>query len=296
VDLIVVGDLMLDVRADTGALARGGDVHGRVAVQPGGTSANAAVWAAWAGASARVHGRVGDDLVGRVLRDALAARGVEAAVSLDPEMPSGTMLVVHEQGERSMVADRGANARLSADDLPPSLDAGAVLVSGYLLLQPGAHGAAVAALERARSTHVAIDAASWPLVDAFGADRFFEETAAASAVLTNEREAYALTGLEGIAAAAALGERYAVAAVKRGANGAALVVDGVLVRADGERIAEADPTGAGDAFDGVLLVGLVRGDEPAVALERACHAGALVASSGIGWPVEGSSPPANGSS
>jgi sugar/nucleoside kinase (ribokinase family) len=296
VDLIVVGDLMLDVRADTGALARGGDVHGRVAVQPGGTSANAAVWAAWAGASARVHGRVGDDLVGRVLRDALAARGVEAAVSLDPEMPSGTMLVVHEQGERSMVADRGANARLSADDLPPSLDAGAVLVSGYLLLQPGAHGAAVAALERARSTHVAIDAASWPLVDAFGADRFFEETAAASAVLTNEREAYALTGLEGIAAAAALGERYAVAAVKRGANGAALVVDGVLVRADGERVAEADPTGAGDAFDGVLLVGLVRGDEPAVALERACHAGALVASSGIGWPVEGSSPPANGSS
>jgi sugar/nucleoside kinase (ribokinase family) len=296
VDLIVVGDLMLDVRADTGALARGGDVHGRVAVQPGGTSANAAVWAAWAGASARVHGRVGNDLVGRVLRDALAARGVEAAVSLDPEMPSGTMLVVHEQGERSMVADRGANARLSADDLPPSLDAGAVLVSGYLLLQPGAHGAAVAALERARSTHVAIDAASWPLVDAFGADRFFEETAAASAVLTNEREAYALTGLEGIAAAAALGERYAVAAVKRGANGAALVVDGVLVRADGERVAEADPTGAGDAFDGVLLVGLVRGDEPAVALERACHAGALVASSGIGWPVEGSSPPANGSS
>jgi sugar/nucleoside kinase (ribokinase family) len=283
VDLIAVGDLMLDVRADTRALARGGDVHGRVAVQPGGTSANAAVWAVWAGASARVHGRVGDDLVGRVLRDALAARGVEPAVSLDPEAPSGTMLVVHESGERSMVADRGANARLSADDLPASLDAGAVLVSGYLL-QSGAHDAAVAALERARSTHVAIDAASWPLVEAFGADRFFEETASASAVLANEREAYALTGLEGAAAAAALGERYAVAAVKRGADGAALVVEGVLVCADGERISEVDPTGAGDAFDGVLLVGLVRGDDPVVALGRACHAGALVASSGVAWP------------
>jgi sugar/nucleoside kinase (ribokinase family) len=296
VDLIAVGDLMLDVRADTRALAHGGDVHGRVAVQPGGTSANAAVWAAWAGASVRVHGRVGDDLVGRVLRDALAARGVEPAISLDPDAPSGTMLVVHEPGERSMVADRGANARLSADDLPASLDAGAVLVSGYLLLQPGAHDAAVAALERAHATHVAIDAGSWPLVEAFGVHRFFEETAAASAVLANEREAYALTGLEGIAAAAALGERYAVAAVKRGADGAALVVDGVLVSVDGERIAEADPTGAGDAFDGVLLVGLVRGDDPVVALRRACHAGALVASSGSGWPAEGSSPPATDSS
>jgi sugar/nucleoside kinase (ribokinase family) len=295
VDLIAVGDLMLDVRADTGALAHGGDVHGRVAVQPGGTSANAAVWAAWAGASARVHGRVGDDLMGRVLRDSLAARGVEAVLSLDPGAPTGTMLVVHEQGERSMVADRGANARLSVDDLPPSLEAGVVLVSGYLLLQPGAHDAAVAGLERARATHVAIDAASWPLLDAFGADRFFDETAAASAVLTNEREAYALTGLEGIAAAAALGERYTVAAVKRGARGAVLVVDGLLVRADGERIAEADPTGAGDAFDGVLLAALARGDEPAVALGHACHAGALVASSGTGWPVEGSSSPADGS-
>lgn len=295
VDLIAVGDLMLDVRADTGALAHGGDVHGRVVVQPGGTSANAAVWAAWQGASARVHGRVGDDVVGHVLRDSLAARGVEAALALDPGAPTGTMLVVHEQGERSMVADRGANARLSADDLPASLEAGAVLVSGYLLLQPGAHDAAVAALERARATYVAIDAASWPLVDAFGADRFFEETATASAVLANEREAYALTGLEGIAAAAALGERYAVAAVKRGAGGAVLVVDGVLVRADGERIAEADPTGAGDAFDGVLLVGLVRGDEPTAALRQACHVGALVASSGTGWPAEGPSPAVDGS-
>ncbi len=291
VDLIAVGDLMLDVRADTGALANGGDVHGRVAVQPGGTSANAAVWASWTGASARVHGRVGDDLVGRVLRDSLTARGVEAVLSVDPGAPTGTMLVVHEQGERSMVADRGANARLSVDDLPASLEAGAVLVSGYLLLQQGAHDAALTALERARATHVAIDASSWPLVDAFGADRFFDETAAASAVFANEREAYALTGLEGIAAAAALGERYTVAAVKRGARGAVLMVEGELVRADGERVAEADPTGAGDAFDGVLLVGLVRGDEPAAVLRQACHVGALVASSGTGWPAEGSSPP-----
>ena len=65
-----MGDVMLDVRADVGALAHGGDVHGRVAVQPGGTSANAAVWAAWDGATSRVHGRVGGDAVGRILVEA----------------------------------------------------------------------------------------------------------------------------------------------------------------------------------------------------------------------------------
>ena len=147
-DLICVGDVMLDVRVDAGELARGGDVHGRVALQPGGTSANAAVWAAASGASARVHGRVGIDLVGRLLRTELEVRGVEPALMDDPAAPSGTMLVVFEAGERSMVADRGANARLTPQDLPAELIAGAVLVSGYLLLQDGAQEAGVEAIRR----------------------------------------------------------------------------------------------------------------------------------------------------
>jgi sugar/nucleoside kinase (ribokinase family) len=286
VDLIAVGDVMLDVRADVGALAHGGDVHGRVAVQPGGTSANAAVWAAWDGAASRVHGRIGSDPVGRILTDALTSRGVDAALTIDREAPTGTMLVVHEQGERSMVADRGSNARLSPEDLPAELDAGAVLVSGYLLLQSGTHGAAAAALERARAAYVAVDAASWPLVEAFGADRFFEETAAANVVLLNEREAWTLTGLEDEAAARALAERYAVVALKLGARGSILVAEGELSSREAELIFEVDPTGAGDAFDGVLLSGLVRGDEPQVVHRRAGHAGALVAAGESSWPPE----------
>ena len=57
-DLLCIGDVMVDVRVDAGRLAHGGDVHGRVLVRPGGTSANAAVWAAWDGAATRVHGGV----------------------------------------------------------------------------------------------------------------------------------------------------------------------------------------------------------------------------------------------
>jgi sugar/nucleoside kinase (ribokinase family) len=286
VDLIAVGDVMLDVRTDAGPLAHGGDVHGRVALQPGGTSANAAVWAAWDGATSRVHARVGDDPVGRVLADALGSRGVEAALAIDPDAPTGTMLVMYEQGERSMVADRGANARLSPADLPDDLEAGAVLVSGYLLLQPGAHDTAVAALERARAAYVAVDAASWPLVQAFGAGRFFDETAAANALFVNDREAWTLTGEEGSAAARALGERYALVAVKLGARGSLLVVEGRLSSSEAERVVEVDPTGAGDAFDGVLLSRLARGEGPEEAHRRAGHVGALVAANESSWPVE----------
>ena len=61
-DLVTVGDVMIDVRVEAPALAHGGDVHGRVRVQPGGSAANAAVWGAWCGAATAVYGSVGDDV------------------------------------------------------------------------------------------------------------------------------------------------------------------------------------------------------------------------------------------
>lgn len=285
-DLIAVGDVMVDVHVLAPALKRGGDVHGRVRLQPAGTSANAAVWAAWDGADARVHGRVGDDLAGRLLRDALAERGVDPALTVDADSPSGTMLVVVEAGERSMVADRGANALLTPDDLPPSLDAGAVLVSGYLLLQDPTTPAGLAALDRATATFVGVEASSWPLVEAFGPGRFLSETtgAGANVLFANEREAEVLVGLSGTAAARTLGERYRVACVKLGEKGAVMSIEGALVEVAAEPVIEVDATGAGDAFDGVLLAALARGVDPEAALRRACHAGALVAASADTWP------------
>src|SRR5262249_12496833 len=121
----------------------------------------------------------------------------------------------------------------------------------------------------------------------FGPARFFEETAACGAVLANEREARSLVGTDGAAAARALGERYRVAAVKCGERGAALAVDGGILGAEAEPIREREATGAGDAFDGVLLAELARGKAPREALAIAIHAGALVAASAQTWPEEG---------
>jgi ribokinase len=288
VDLLCIGDVMVDVRVDAGGLARGGDVHGRVLIQPGGTSANAAVWAAWDGAEARVHGGVGADLTGRLIAEALRDRGVKTHLTPFEDAATGTMLVVHETGERSMVADRGANARFRADALPGLLVCGAVLVSGYLMMHEDTHETAVAALERAVSPFVAVEAASWPLVEGFGVERFFASTERATVILANELEARSLTGAEGEEAARALAEHYPVACVKLGPDGAILMVDGELHRAPSETIEEADPTGAGDAFDGVLLGALARSVAVDEALVRACHAGALAAASLQAWPEEAS--------
>jgi sugar/nucleoside kinase (ribokinase family) len=287
VDLLCVGDVMLDVHVDTGALARGGDVHGRVRIHPGGTSANAAVWAAWDGAGSRVHGGVGRDLAGDLLAAALRDRGVKTHLTPYPDAPTGTMLVVRETGERSMVADRGANALFREDRLPGSLVCGALLVSGYLLLHEDTHAVAVAALERAVTPFAAVEAGSWPLVEAFGADRFFAATQRASVLLANDREAEALVGVAGEAAATRLGERYPLVCVKQGAEGVIAVADGRVHRVPGEPTVLHNATGAGDAFDGVLLGALARGAPLEDALLRACHAGALAVASDETWPVEG---------
>jgi sugar/nucleoside kinase (ribokinase family) len=283
-DVVVVGDLMLDVTVDAPALAAGGDVHGTVLARPGGSGANAAVWAAHEGARVRFHGRVGDDATGRILTDALAVHGVEAAVAVGAGERTGCMLLVRLAGDRSMVADRGANARISPADLPRDLTAAAVLVSGYLLFHDSSEPAALEALERARAPHVAVEASSWPLIDAYGAGRFLESTSRATLLLANEREAHALTGLEGTAAAKELSERYASACVKLGPAGALYAHGGRVAHVPAPEVEVRDTTGAGDAFDGAFLAALARGVEPEDALAAACRAGASAAASEDPWP------------
>lgn len=286
-DVIVVGSVMVDVSVEAAALAPGGDVHGRVRVRPGGSAANAAVWAAAAGAATRLYGRVGDDLAGRLVSEALAEWSVDAALAVDHAVPTGSTLVVHDAADRSMVADRGANAHLAPGDLPADLEAGAVLVSGYILVNEGSMEAGRAAIERAHAPFVAVDAASWPLVEAFGVERFFEVTGPANVLLANEREAEVLSGFAaGEAAAKELGRRYPMACVKLGAEGAVAAWDGRTIHEPAEPVEEVDPTGAGDAFDGALLAALVRGTSPEEALRAACRAGARVAASSELWPED----------
>jgi sugar/nucleoside kinase (ribokinase family) len=279
-DVIAVGDVMIDVAVAGDVLPRGGHVSGKVRFTAGGSAPNAAAWARTAGASAAVVGRVGDDVAGRVLRDALEERGIEAALAIDSEAPTGAVLLLGG----TIVAERGANARFAPADLPARLEAGAVLVSGYLLLHEDTEGTARAALERTNATWIAVDAGSARLLDRYGRERFFVATDEASVLLLNEDEAFALTDDEPEGAARALGDLYRLVCVKRGAGGAVAILDGELVAAAAPRVDVVDPAGAGDAFAGALLASLAHGRSLTAALDEAVRAGAAAAASGASWP------------
>jgi sugar/nucleoside kinase (ribokinase family) len=282
-DLIAVGDVLVDVSVEQRVLERGGHVAGGVRLRPGGSAANAGAWAAAGGARAAVVGRVGDDLGGRILRLALEERGIEARLAVDAEAPTGIFLTTGG----TVVVERGANARFAPADVPAALSAGAVLVSGYILLHDDSEAAASAAFERARATWVAVDSASAGLVRRYGRERFFSATAAASVLLANEEEALALTGEAPEQAARTLGRRYQLACVKKGHAGAVACLGGELARAQAPRIEVADSTGAGDAFAAAFLVALAAGRPLADALATGCEAGGAAAASLDPWPTDG---------
>jgi hypothetical protein len=60
----------------------------------------------------------------------------------------------------SVIADRGANARLSLADVPDPLEGSTVLVSGFALFQSGSAQAARAALEGFTGAWAAVDLAT----------------------------------------------------------------------------------------------------------------------------------------
>jgi sugar/nucleoside kinase (ribokinase family) len=265
-DLIAVGDVMLD-----GSLPEpvpGGRVHGHIELRPGGSAANAALAAARLGARALVIGRVGADAAGRLVRDALAEAGVEPLLASDESAATGCVVAAGT----AIVADPAASARLRPDDLPQTLDAHAVLVSGYSLLQPGAEAAAHSALARAQASWLAIDVASAPLVEAFGVERFFDATRSVDVLLANAEEAHALTGLNDQEAALALGRRYRIACVKLGRDGAIAAFDGTVLRARLRPLEQVDALGAGDAFAAGFLLALAGRAQPGEALDRGTEA------------------------
>jgi sugar/nucleoside kinase (ribokinase family) len=274
-DLACVGELMVDVHVGAPMPPPGGRAHGGITLLPGGSAVTAALAARRAGGTVLVVGRVGDDAGGRLLVDALAQHGVETHVARTPAAPTG--ICVYAGG--AVAAERGANRGVRPQDLPAVLAAGAVLVSGYLLLQPDSAEAGRAALARAEAPWRAVDAASAELVGRGGL-----EAEGANVVFADAEEARALTGEEDPAAAGrALAERFELAFVKLGARGALACSHGELVRHAESPVDRLVPAGTGDAFAGAALLALARGGDVGAALVAGCRAAAAqAAGSGLG--------------
>jgi ribokinase len=288
--LVCVGDLMVDVAVEAPALARGGDVAGAVRLGPGGSAANVAAWTVAAGGRARLVAGRGDDLAGRLLAAALAERGVELVPDGPAPAASGAMLVVMEAGERTFVADPGANLHLAEADVAAALaGAGAVFVSGYPLLRPATRPAATAAAAAAGRAGLpaVVDAASWPLLEGGAGEPVLAAAALAGTLLANRDEAATLAGRPDPGAAGArLAARVGTVVVKCGPAGVLVCAgDRPPAPVPAPAVAAVDVTGAGDAFAAAWLAARAGGADPVEAARAGARLAAAAVTTRGAWPA-----------
>jgi sugar/nucleoside kinase (ribokinase family) len=269
--VLVCGDVINDVvAAPLAAPVPDDDTPAVISLSPGGSAANQAAWLGYLGVDVVFAGRAGADDA-EFHRRELARFGVSPRITADPGAQTGQIVVLVEPGgERTMITDRGANARLSPSDVPLELLDGLdlLLLSGYLFASPGPREVALSliAAARSRGTAFAIDPGSAAALEGFP-----RWTRGAAVCFPNRDEGFALTGSTSPEAMAArLADWYELVVLKLGAEGALVAGATGVERVAANRVAGAiDSTGAGDAFTAAFLVDWLTGADPVEAARRA---------------------------
>ncbi|MFI5586831.1 carbohydrate kinase family protein [Amycolatopsis sp. NPDC051758] len=277
--VVVVGDAALDVIArHDKPLPHGGDARAKIRFTGGGSGANTALWLRHLGAETTLLARIGDDPGGRLIRAELEAAGVRCAFAVDPEAPTCCVVVmVDGSGQRSMLADRGANQRFAPEDVTAEALAGAghLHLSGYVLLDPPSRAAGLAALAAAKEAGLTTSVDPQAAAHITDPAAFLDDVRGVDLLMPNTEELVALTGSADPVSAKELLAAVGAVVVTAGLDGASWVdADGVTsvpaVEADC-----IDSTGAGDAFDAGVLTGWLAGESTVDVLRHGTRLGAL---------------------
>jgi ribokinase len=258
--ITVVGSINLDLVASAPSLpAPGETVTGAtLARHPGGKGANQALAARKLGASVRLIGRVGDDAMAGEALALMEGTGVDLSwVVVDPGFATGVALIaVDAAGENQIVVAAGANALVTPEQLPTTIET-ALIVQLELPIET-----VVAAVGRATGFVCANLAPARPLPEP----------------LLRRCDLIVVNAIEAEFYGDRLHHGEGRVVVTLGAGGAVMFHHGVEVaRAAPPLVTAVDTTGAGDAFVGAIVVALLEGAEPEAALRFACAAGALAA-------------------
>lgn len=269
--LLVIGDFAWDVLIRNNAeLLPGGDVFGEVMLTPGGSAANAAVWAARCGLQTEFVGKIGRDRFGELAAENLMTEGIKAhLIATDEHRTASVAVWVNHSGQRSMVSGKGADFFLLPSELP--LDA--IRNNHHLHLTawscftdpPRAAILKAAKIARDAGATISFDPAAFQMIDEMGRRRFWRlmEDLPIDIFFPNLDEGRALTGeKEPPAVAAALAGilPQALIVLKLDARGALILENGV--QRDFPPVAKTllDATGAGDSFAGAFLSRYIKGD------------------------------------
>lgn len=281
-DIVTIGEAMALVAPAGGApLDRARELR----LSAAGAESNVAVCMAQLGASARWVSRLGDDPLGRYVRDEIGSAGVDVGfVAIDPTARTG-VLFKDPAPEGSTVhyyRDGSAATSLSYEDLLAAVPvpAGILHISGVtpaLSDRCRELTTRALALEHRLAALTSFDVnyrpSLWPRDDAAATLR--DLAGQADIVFVGLDEAAELWGVTTAEEVRALLPSPSAVVVKDGATGVTVLRKGRSVFVPALNIEVVEPVGAGDAFAGGYLMGLLRGFDDA----QACRLGHLAAAS-----------------
>lgn len=252
-----IGDLMLDVVAQIPTtpheLHLGNDTRTIISTHGGGAGGNVASWLAVLGNDVTMVGRIGNDTAGSAITAEFDALGISYGQIVKEGLHTGVVVcLVDPSGERTMLADNGANAGLDVSDLPALDGVDAIYLSGYAPLAPLSREGVLEMVRTINSRGIPIifDPATVGGMQGVPVEEILSWCALMDAVIMNEEEAIYLSGLSDLESAlnffVDLTPR---AIIKRGSAGAiGLERDGQIISVAAKTSTVVDTTGAGDAF------------------------------------------------
>ena len=252
-----IGDLMLDVVAQIPTtpheLHLGNDTRTIISTHGGGAGGNVASWLAVLGNDVTMVGRIGNDTAGSAITAEFDALGISYGQIVKEGLHTGVVVcLVDPSGERTMLADNGANAGLDVSDLPALDGVDAIYLSGYAPLAPLSREGVLEMVRTINSRGIPIifDPATVGGMQGVPVEEILSWCALMDAVIMNEEEAIYLSGLSDLESAlnffVDLTPR---AIIKRGSAGAiGLERGGQIISVAAKNSTVVDTTGAGDAF------------------------------------------------
>ena len=254
----VIGDAFVDLIVSIEGVRPGETYHRRISMFPGGLS-NVAIEISRLGERVKFFGKVGDDPFGRYFKQALKENGVEDLTLVDPELPTGLCVcLVYGNGERAMIASRGANDNITVEDVRQRIDelksSRIAYFSGYSLLKEGTKSSILFCMEKCRNAGVEIFFNP-------GAPNLIREDFSkviksyVDVLILNQDEATSLCKSGDLRS---LNDLVELAVVTRGEEGCVLVKGREVIEMRTSKINTKNTTGAGDAFAAGFIVGRLR--------------------------------------
>lgn len=265
-EVFSLGDVNVDIIMYVDELpSKGGEsLSKKVEVKPGGAAANLAVALSRLGVPTGFIGAVGNDIFGDYLRKDLESEGVDTTMLAEKEAMSGfTVIVVTEDGERTMLGHRGANRMLEPGDIDESSieKAEIVFISGYAFLEQPQRDAALKVFGAAKRHGIPVAVDLPEVMASIGWEGIRQMVGSPDIIFVNEHECNLLLKNDETKLKDVLSE-VAMLVVKMGAKGARLHTREGTFTSPAFKIEVVDTVGAGDAFDAGFIYALTRGLKP----------------------------------